>query len=129
MLKSVAVLSSLSVNDQEKAKDFYTQVLGLSLEDESMGLKFALPGGGKLFIYPKEDHQPATYTALNFIVENIDDAVDELTNSGVKFERYNNMPVQQDEKGIMRGQTSGQGPDIAWFKDPAGNILSLIQDK
>jgi len=129
MLKAQAAFSGISVNEQAKAKEFYTKVLGLELSDESMGLDFKLPGGGHLFIYPKPDHQPATFTVLNFVVANIDEAVDELTKSGVEFEHYANMPAKPDEKGIMRGLAANQGPDIAWFKDPAGNILSVLQDK
>lgn len=128
MFKPVAAFSGFTVDDLEKARQFYTQTLGLELEDDKMGLQLKLPGGGKLFIYPKDDHQPATYTALNFVVEDIDQAVDELIKSGVKFERYDNMPAGPDEKGIYRGKDANQGPDIAWFKDPAGNILSVLQD-
>lgn len=129
MFKAVAAFSGFSVNDQAKAKEFYTKILGLELSDETMGLDFKLQGGGSLFIYPKDDHQPATFTILNFVVEDIDKAVDQLASSGVKFEHYDNMPSPQDEKGIARGLAAKQGPDIAWFKDPAGNILSVLQDK
>ena len=129
MLQKKAVFSGFSVNDLEKAKTFYTEVLGLKIADEKMGLQLELPHGGKLFIYPKENHEPATFTVLNFVVDNIDEAVDELTKQGVKFERYEDFPFKQDEKGIARGLAAKQGPDIAWFKDPAGNILSVIQDK
>lgn len=127
MFAPKASFSGFSVNDQAKAKEFYTQVLGLKLADETMGLDFDLPGGGHLFMYPKDDHQPATYTALNFVVDNIDEAVDELTKRGVTFDRYPDMQYQ-DEKGIARGLKANMGPDIAWFKDPAGNILSVLQD-
>ncbi len=127
MLQAKAAFSGISVNDLTKAKDFYTNVLGLSLDNEEMGLSFHLPGGGKLFIYSKDNHQPATFTVLNFVVDNIDQAVDELTKQGVKFEHYDNMPGQQDEKGVLRGSKVGQGPDIAWFKDPADNILAVLQ--
>jgi catechol 2,3-dioxygenase-like lactoylglutathione lyase family enzyme len=127
MLKAQAAFSGFSVDDLDKAKDFYTNVLGLELADETMGLNFKLPRGGTVFVYSKPDHQPATYTMLNLVVENIDAAVDELTKNGVIFERYGNMPAEQDEKGILRGRAAGQGPDIAWFKDPAGNILSVLQ--
>jgi catechol 2,3-dioxygenase-like lactoylglutathione lyase family enzyme len=129
MLKAQAAFSGFSVNDLDKAKQFYTQVLGLAVDNETMGLQLKLPGGGGLFIYPKEDHQPATFTVLNFVVEDIDEAVDELVRLGVSFEHYDNMPAKPDEKGIMRGLSADQGPDIAWFKDPAGNILSVLQDK
>ena len=129
MFKAQAVFSGFSVNDQAKAKEFYTKILGLVLEDEKMGLQFQLPGGGKVFVYPKDNHEPATFTILNFVVENIDESVDELTKLGVTFERYEGFPFKQDEKGIARGLSANQGPDIAWFKDPAGNILSVIQEK
>jgi len=128
MFTAQAAFSGCSVDDLQKAKQFYTHTLGLELEDETMGLRLQLPGGGKLFIYPKPDHQPASYTMLNFVVDDIDTAVDELVNAGVTFERYDNMPGKQDDKGILRGRSAGQGPDIAWFKDPAGNILSVLQN-
>ena len=128
MLKADAAFNGVSVDDLAKAKQFYTEVLGLTVENEEMGLQLQLPHGGKLFVYSKEDHQPATYTFLNFVVSDIDEAVNELTKLGVKFEHYDNMPVKQDEKGIIRGRSAKQGPDIAWFEDPAGNILSVLQD-
>ncbi len=88
-----------------------------------MGLGLQLPGG-RVFIYPKDDHEPATFTVLNFEVADIDAAVAELEAAGVTLERYAGMP--QDEKGVMRGKATGNGPDIAWFTDPAGNILSVL---
>ncbi len=127
MFTAVAAFSGFSVDDGQKAKEFYTNILGLQLADETMGLMFSLPGGGSVFIYEKDDHQPATYTALNFVVDDIDASVDELTQNGVTFERYDDMPGAQDEKGIIRGGGNNPGPSIAWFKDPAGNILALIQ--
>jgi catechol 2,3-dioxygenase-like lactoylglutathione lyase family enzyme len=127
MFKAQAVFSGFSVDDLVKANDFYTNVLGLELEAKDMGLNFQLPNGGKLFIYDKKNHEPATFTVLNFVVENIDEAVDALVAAGVTFEHYENVPGQ-DKKGIARGLTAQQGPDIAWFKDPAGNILSVLQD-
>jgi catechol 2,3-dioxygenase-like lactoylglutathione lyase family enzyme len=129
MFKAQAAFSGFSVDDLQKAKQFYTETLGLEVNNEDMGLQLNLPNGGKLFIYTKEGHEPATFTVLNFVVDNIDSAVDELTKSGVSFEHYDNMPVKQDDKGIIRGLSAKQGPDIAWFKDPAGNILSVLQDK
>jgi len=129
MLKAQAAFSGFSVDDLQKAKQFYTQTLGLELESEEMGLRLQLPGGGKLFLYDKEDHQPAMFTVLNFVVADIDEAVDELVGLGVNFEHYDNMPGKQDEKGIIRGRSANQGPDIAWFKDPAGNVISVLQDK
>lgn len=127
MFEPIAAFSGFSVDDLAKAKEFYTQTLGLKLDDETMGLTFVLPGGGKIFIYPKEDHQPATFTILNFVVEDIDVAVDTLAARGMHFEQYGGM-MQTDEKGVARGKASGNGPDIAWFKDPAGNILSVLQN-
>jgi catechol 2,3-dioxygenase-like lactoylglutathione lyase family enzyme len=129
MLKSQVAFSGFSVDDLHKAKQFYTQVLGLKLNGEEMGLQLQLPGGSALFIYEKDNHEPATYTVLNFVVPNIDEAVDELTRLGVSFEYYENMPGMQDEKGVARGLSARRGPDIAWFKDPAGNILSILQDQ
>jgi catechol 2,3-dioxygenase-like lactoylglutathione lyase family enzyme len=126
MFKSIAAFSGISVTDSKKAKEFYAKILGLELTDEEMGLHFTLPGGGSLFIYEKENHKPATFTVLNFIVDDIDKAVDALTENGVKFEKYEGF--HQDEKGIARGKAAGMGPDIAWFTDPSGNILSIIQD-
>jgi catechol 2,3-dioxygenase-like lactoylglutathione lyase family enzyme len=126
MFKPLAAFSGFSVNDQAKAKEFYTGTLGLDLVDESMGLRFKLPGGGQVFVYPKDDHQPASFTILNFVVDDIDAAVTELSEHGVKFERFPGAP--QDDKGIARGKAAKMGPDIAWFKDPAGNILAVLQD-
>jgi len=125
MFAAQAAFSGISVDDLAKAKEFYTSTLELKLADETMGLNFDLPGGGHLFIYPKENHQPATYTALNFVVADIDAAVDELVKAGVSFERYPDM--HQDENGVSRGIAANMGPDIAWFKDPAGNILAVLQ--
>jgi len=126
MLKVKAAFSGFSVDDLAKSNEFYTKTLGLKVDDEGMGLRLHLPDGGTVFIYPKHDHQPATFTILNFVVENIDEAVDELKSRGITFERYEGSP--QDEKGILRGRSQNMGPDIAWFKDPAGNILSVLQD-
>ena len=126
MLKVKAAFSGFSVDDQAKSTEFYTKTLGLKVDDEGMGLRLHLPDGGTVFIYPKHDHQPATFTILNFVVENIDEAVNELKSRGVTFERYEGSP--QDEKGILRGRSQHMGPDIAWFKDPAGNILSVLED-
>ena len=123
MFKAKAAFSGISVNNLEKAKKFYQETLELKLDNEEMGLHFNLPGGGSLFIYPKENHEPATFTVLNFVVEDIDKAVDALTKSGVAFEKYEGF--HQDEKGIAR---DSRGPAIAWFKDPAGNILSVLKD-
>lgn len=130
MLKDSPAFSGFSVNDLQAAKDFYSNVLGLDVSTGDMDdlhLKFTT--GAEIFIYAKENHTPATFTILNFPVDNIDKAVEELKAKGVTFELYDDMPAEQDEKDIMRGLAANQGPDIAWFKDPAGNILSVLQDK
>lgn len=124
MLTTTGSFSGFSVNDEAAALAFYRDTLGLIVEDTGMGLAVQLPGGGHVFVYPKPNHEPATFTVLNFEVADIDVAVDELEAAGVRLERYDGMP--QDEKGVMRGKTAGQGPDIAWFTDPAGNILSVL---
>ena len=131
MLNSKTAFTGFSVDDTDAAKTFYVNVLGLSLEDEKMGLVFRLPGisGGKIFIYEKKDHQPANYTMLNFVVVNITEAVDALMQAGVTCERYDMPGIVQDEKGIAWPPEGGNyGPPIAWFKDPAGNIISVLED-
>ena len=105
-----------------KLKDFYGQTLGLEVTEEHGLLTLHLAGGNNVLIYPKADHMPANFTILNFPVSDVDQAVDELTRRGVRFEKYNGPEIKTDEKGIMRGN----GPTIAWFKDPAGNILSVV---
>ena len=123
------VFSGYSIDDVEAAKQFYSDVLECEVTDTMGGLYLGLPGNQRVFLYPKENHLPATYTVLNFEVTDIDVAVDELMGRGVDFLRYTNLPAQQDERGILRGRAAGRGPDIAWFKDPAGNILSVIQEE
>jgi catechol 2,3-dioxygenase-like lactoylglutathione lyase family enzyme len=127
MLKSVSAFSGFSVKDQAEALDFYTNKLGLKVDDTGMGLEVHLPGGDAgVFVYPKENHEPASFTVLNFIVEDIEAAVDQLKEDGIVLEVYEGM--DQDEKGIMRGKSANMGPDIAWFKDPSGNVLSVMQN-
>ena len=126
MFKAKSAFSGFSVDDLAKAKEFYAMTLGVKVDDEGVGMRLHLPGGGTVFGYPKDDHQPATFTILNFEVDNIDEAVDELTNRGVQFEHYEDGP-KTDKKGILRGREQNMGPDIAWFKDPAGNILAVIE--
>lgn len=123
MLRDSPAFSGFSTNDITRAKDFYANTLGLSVtEDPAFGLNVRLGGGGTVYIYPKDSHAPATYTVLNFPVDNIDQAVDELTQRGVQFERYESF--NQDERGIARDE---YGPPIAWFTDPAGNILAILE--
>jgi catechol 2,3-dioxygenase-like lactoylglutathione lyase family enzyme len=128
MLTALNAFSGLSVDNIQKAREFYVDTLALTLKDDRMGLQLELPGGGQLFIYEKQNHIPASYTALNFVVENIDETVNHLKSHGITFEHYDNMPAPQDEKEILRGKAVQQGPDIAWFKDPAGNILAILED-
>jgi catechol 2,3-dioxygenase-like lactoylglutathione lyase family enzyme len=121
MFKDTNAFSSFSVRDIPEAKEFYGQTLGLDVVEESEGtLALQLGGGGRVLVYPKEDHTPATFTVLNFPVDNIEGAVDALGERGIKFESY----PGTDEKGIHRGE----GPLIAWFKDPAGNFLSVLEE-
>jgi predicted enzyme related to lactoylglutathione lyase len=127
MFNPKAAFSGFSVDDLAKAKEFYAKIAGLKVEEEGIGLRLHLPGGGAVFVYPKDDHQPASFTILNFVVDNIDGAVDALTERGVRFEQYKDT-LKTDDKGIMRGKKQNMGPDIAWFKDPAGNILSVLED-
>lgn len=127
MLKHSKAFSGFSVNDITKAKKFYLETFGLNVKDNPMGLlELHLEGGQKIIIYPKPNHAPATFTILNFPVTNIDEAADELIDKGIKFEQYQE-PIKTNEKGICH--SGGKGPNIAWFKDPAGNILSLIEEK
>jgi predicted enzyme related to lactoylglutathione lyase len=124
MFKDTKAFSGFSVNDLAAAKKFYNQTLGLEVEENFAGLMLKIAGGNGTLIYPKDDHTPATYTILNFPVDDIEQAIDELTSKGVTFEHYENT----DERGILRGISKKLGPDIAWFKDPAGNILSVLKE-
>ena len=119
--------SGFSVNDIAAAEKFYGQTLGLDVSQNDMGiLDIRLATGGLVILYPKDNHEPATYTVLNFPVDDIDAAVDALVAVGVRFEKYEG--AHQDEKGISRGKAANMGPDIAWFTDPAGNILSVLSN-
>lgn len=124
MLKNSKAFSGFSVDDMQKAKLFYGKTLGLKVRNNPMEmLELYLEGNNRIIIYPKSDHVPATFTILNFPVEDIEVAVDALTKRGVVFEQYNELNT--DKKGISHNE----GPLIAWFKDPAGNILSVIQEE
>jgi len=125
MLEKSKAFSGFSVNDTQKAKEFYGRTLGLEVSESNGLLNLRLAGGTTVLIYPKPNHTPANFTILNFPVDNVDKAVDELTKRGVRFEIYNQPNVKTDERGIFRGG----GPVIAWFKDPAGNILSVLEQK
>ena len=121
MLQTRNAFSSFAVNDLKQAKTFYAQTLGLKVNESEMGLEIH-PGDTDVFIYPKPNHTPASFTVLNFLVDDIDKAVDELKQKGVSFEQYDG-EIKTNEKGIHHNG----GPSIAWFKDPAGNILSVLE--
>ncbi len=129
MINSAKAFSSFSVNDIEKARDFYQNILGLDVNKVPMGesglLEIQIAGGAKVMVYPKPNHVPATFTVLNFPVDDLEKTVDELISRGVKFEQYDLGPMKTNEKGIVRGE--GYGPDIAWFTDPASNIIGVMQ--
>ena len=126
MFKDTKAFSSFSVDDLAKAKQFYGETLGINVKESEEGLELRIPGSTPTFIYSKPNHTAASFTILNFPVSDIDAAVDELTKRGVRFEIYNQGELKTDSKGIARGGP-GKGPTIAWFKDPAGNFLSVLQ--
>jgi catechol 2,3-dioxygenase-like lactoylglutathione lyase family enzyme len=125
MVQVGSTFSGFSVDDLDAAKKFYTEIIGAEAHDDDGGTSLTMPGGKEVWMYAKPNHQPATYTMLNLIVDDVEKAVDELTAQGVTFERYDGM--HQDDKGIARGKQANMGPDIAWLKDPAGNILSVLE--
>jgi catechol 2,3-dioxygenase-like lactoylglutathione lyase family enzyme len=124
IFKTAASFSSFSVNDLKAAKDFYSQTLGLDVSETPEALELRT-GDNAIFLYPKPNHAPASFTVLNFNVDSIDDALQELAAMGVSLEHYNLPDLKTDERGIF----SGPGHKIAWFKDPAGNILSVIEEE
>ncbi|PYQ02424.1 MAG: glyoxalase [Acidobacteria bacterium] len=124
MLKESRAFSGFSVGDIARAREFYSKTLGLEVSEADGHLSLHLAGGAKVLIYPKPNHVPATFTVLNFSVAHVEKAVDTLTRAGVRFERYEG-DLKTDDKGIFRGR----GPVIAWFKDPAGNILSVLEEE
>lgn len=126
MIRTASSFAGFSVNDIPAAEAFYRDVLGLPVEINPMGiLDITMPGGWHAIAYPKDDHQPATFTIVNFLVEDIDVAVDELNAQGVTTKIYRDPDFGTDERGIARGNG---GPEIAWFRDPAGNVLSVLVD-
>lgn len=124
MFRASNAFSGFSVNDVPAAMKFYGDTLGLKVSEDHGIMTISLANGGSVIAYPKENHEPATFTILNFPVPDVDKAVDELSKRGVQFERYATKDIKTDAKGIMRGN----GPTIAWFKDPAGNILSVLDE-
>jgi predicted enzyme related to lactoylglutathione lyase len=125
MFKEAKTFSSFSVNDLRRAKEFYGETLGLEIKETPEGLELHT-GNNAVFLYPKPNHTPASFTVLNFHVPDIEKAVDELKSLGVKLEHYDMPDIKTDERGIARGP---HGPIIAWFKDPAGNILSVLEER
>jgi len=123
MFRDTKTFSSFSIRDVAAAQRFYGETLGLDVAQRPEGLEITLAGGARLFLYPKPNHTPATFTVLNFVVDDVDAAVDELTRRGVQFEHYDQPTLKTDAKGIARGN----GPTIAWFTDPSGNILSVLK--
>ena len=127
MVNAIDIFSGFSVNDIDAARDFYRDALGLDVTEGPMGnLDIALPSGGHVFVYPKPDHTPASVTILNLAVDDIDAAVDELNAKGVVTKIYDDEDLPTDEKGVARGRAANRGPDIAWFRDPAGNVMSVL---
>ena len=124
MFREAESFCSFSVNDLQKAKEFYSQTLGLDVAETPEGLELHT-GNNTMFLYPKPNHTPASFTVLNFHVDDIEAAVDELKGLGINLEHYNLPDIKTDERGIARGP---HGPMVAWFKDPAGNILSVLEE-
>ena len=126
MFKDSKAFSSFSVNDLQKAKEFYGQTLGLDVKQTPEGLELHLADDNITFLYPKPNHTPASFTVLNFVVDDIEEAVNELKALGIRLEHYDLPDLKTDERGIAEGE---KGPMIAWFKDPAGNILSVLEEQ
>jgi catechol 2,3-dioxygenase-like lactoylglutathione lyase family enzyme len=125
MFGTTKAFSGFAVDDIEKAKQFYAETLGLEVTEENGMLTLHIAGDRPILVYPKPNHTPASFTILNFPVDDIEPAVDQLASRGVVFERYEGTPAATDEKGIFRGG----GPLIAWFTDPAGNVLSVVESE
>ncbi len=123
MLGNIKAFSGFSVNDVDAAKRFYGETLGVEVSENDAGLTLHIAGDRPILIYPKDNHEPATFTILNFPVDDVEGTVAGLTERGVEFERYEGTELETDEQGVFRGG----GPLIAWFKDPAGNVLSVIK--
>jgi catechol 2,3-dioxygenase-like lactoylglutathione lyase family enzyme len=123
MFKDTEAFSGFSVDDIPAAREFYRTTLGLEVADVEDMIDITLGGGSHVLAYPKPNHEPAMFTILNFPVDDVDAAVDELSARGVAFEIYDEPGLKTDERGIFRGE----GPTIAWFRDPAGNILSVLE--
>lgn len=128
MLSNAQAFSGYSINDSAAALTFYKHILGCNIQQTDMGLELSFPNGHSVFLYEKADHVPATFTVLNFPVTDLNSTIDDLTSRGVIMERYDTLPAEQDDRGVLRGKAAGMGPDIAWFKDPAGNVLAVLEN-
>jgi catechol 2,3-dioxygenase-like lactoylglutathione lyase family enzyme len=127
VFEKIPVMSSFAVKNLDEAKKFYGETLGLKTSTGEMGMLVLHPhSGGQVMVYPKDDHQAATYTVLNFLVDDIGETVAALKDKRVEMKRYEGF--HQDEQGIARGKAANMGPDIAWFEDPSGNILAVIEN-
>ena len=120
--------SGYSVSNKGEALQFYADVLGCDAEETKEGITLHFPNGQTVFLYEKLDHEPAGFTVLNFPVDDIDIAIEDLEIKGIEMLMFEDLPAEQDGKGVLRGKSTGLGPDIAWFKDPAGNILSVLEE-
>jgi catechol 2,3-dioxygenase-like lactoylglutathione lyase family enzyme len=125
MFKDTKAFSGFSVDDIPAAREFYGSTLGLDVSGTDQ-LFITLGEGARVLAYPKPNHEPASFTILNFVVDDVDAAVDELSEKGVVFEQYDMPDIKTDERGIRRGEG---GPTVAWFRDPAGNILSVFEEE
>jgi len=125
MFEHTKAYGSFAVDDIDRAREFYAGTLGLTVEEMPPHglLSLRIAGGNPVLVYPKRDHRPAGFTVLNFPVADVEVAVDELTDRGIEFERYEGTPMETDAKGVFRGG----GPLVAWFRDPAGNVLSVVE--
>jgi catechol 2,3-dioxygenase-like lactoylglutathione lyase family enzyme len=127
MFKNTKAYGSFSVDDLAKAKDFYGRTLGLDVAEVPEGLELRLAGGARIFVYPSSDYTAPEHTVLNFVVDDIDAAIDGLAKRGVRMEHYDWTDIKTDERGVFRGESGPKA--IAWFKDPAGHVLSVIQER
>ncbi len=127
MFNNTPAFSSYSIKDIKESLDFYKNVLEVDASETPEGISLEL-NGNSLFLYPKENHTPATFTVLNFKVDDIDEAVKQLGDKGIKLKVYENSGMEVDSRGVFRGKSSGMGPDIAWIEDPSGNIISVLEE-
>lgn len=128
MFEQTDAFSSFAVSSKADAIQFYGDVLGCDVEATAEGIELHFPNGNTIFMYEKPAHEPASFTVLNFPVDDIEKAVNDLLVKGVSMHIYDDLPAEQDGLGILRGKAAGMGPDIAWFSDPSGNILSVIEE-